>query len=61
MAGELKNFTGIDQPYEPPEAPEIHLRTVGHEPAELALEVEAFLEAHPAASGPSPDADEPRG
>ena len=24
--GELKNFTGIDSPYEPPEAPEIHLR-----------------------------------
>ncbi len=23
--GELKNFTGIDSPYEPPEAPEIHL------------------------------------
>jgi bifunctional enzyme CysN/CysC len=26
--GELKNFTGIDSPYEPPESPEIHLRTV---------------------------------
>ncbi len=25
--GELKNFTGIDSPYEVPEAPEIHLRT----------------------------------
>ena len=25
--GELKNFTGIDSPYEPPEAPDIHLRT----------------------------------
>jgi bifunctional enzyme CysN/CysC len=25
--GELKNFTGIDSPYEPPEAPEIHLDT----------------------------------
>jgi bifunctional enzyme CysN/CysC len=24
--GELKNFTGIDSPYEPPEAPEIHIR-----------------------------------
>jgi len=23
--GELKNFTGIDSPYEPPESPEIHL------------------------------------
>jgi bifunctional enzyme CysN/CysC len=26
-AGELKNFTGIDSPYEPPQAPEIHLDT----------------------------------
>jgi bifunctional enzyme CysN/CysC len=25
--GELKNFTGIDSPYEPPESPEIHLDT----------------------------------
>ena len=26
-AGEIKNFTGIDDPYEEPIAPEIHLRT----------------------------------
>jgi bifunctional enzyme CysN/CysC len=26
-AGELKNFTGIDSPYEPPEAPEIRIDT----------------------------------
>ena len=26
-AGEIKNFTGIDDPYEEPTAPEIHLRT----------------------------------
>ena len=26
-AGEIKNFTGIDDPYEAPEDPEIHLRT----------------------------------
>ena len=26
-AGEIKNFTGIDDPYEEPEKPEIHLRT----------------------------------
>lgn len=25
--GDLKNFTGIDSPYEPPQAPELHLRT----------------------------------
>ncbi len=26
-AGEIKNFTGIDDPYEAPENPEIHLKT----------------------------------
>src|SRR5210317_2018326 len=26
-AGEIKNFTGIDDPYEAPEGPEIHLKT----------------------------------
>ena len=26
-AGEIKNFTGIDDPYEVPEAPEVHLHT----------------------------------
>jgi len=30
--GELINFTGIDSAYEPPEAPEIHLKTVGVKP-----------------------------
>ncbi|HEY6894146.1 MAG TPA: adenylyl-sulfate kinase, partial [Rhodanobacteraceae bacterium] len=29
--GELKNFTGIDSPYEVPETPEIHLRTEEHD------------------------------
>ena len=27
-AGELKNFTGIDSPYEPPENPELRIDTV---------------------------------
>jgi bifunctional enzyme CysN/CysC len=26
-SGQLKNFTGIDSPYEPPEAPEIRVNT----------------------------------
>ena len=38
-AGGIKNFTGIDAPYEPPEAPEIHLLTAGHEPEQLAERV----------------------
>jgi adenylyl-sulfate kinase len=27
LAGEIKNFTGIDDPYEPPEKPEVHVQT----------------------------------
>ena len=30
--GELKNFTGIDSPYEPPEAPQVHVRTTENSP-----------------------------
>jgi bifunctional enzyme CysN/CysC len=30
--GELKNFTGIDSDYEPPESPEVHLRTIDMRP-----------------------------
>jgi bifunctional enzyme CysN/CysC len=37
--GELKNFTGIDSPYEPPEHPEIHLQTVFHSPEEAAEQI----------------------
>jgi bifunctional enzyme CysN/CysC len=32
--GELKNFTGIDGPYEPPLVPEVHLRTTLQTPDE---------------------------
>jgi bifunctional enzyme CysN/CysC len=39
QAGKVKNFTGVDAPYESPAAPEIHLHTVGHQPAELAEQV----------------------
>ena len=31
--GEILNFTGVDSPYEPPERPEIHLRTSVEPPA----------------------------
>jgi len=34
--GKIKNFTGIDSPYEPPEAPEIRVNTVDMTPAEAA-------------------------
>ena len=35
-AGQIRNFTGIDAPYEPPVTPEIHLQTIGHRPEQLA-------------------------
>jgi bifunctional enzyme CysN/CysC len=35
-AGQLKNFTGIDSPYEAPESPEIRVNTVEMTPAEAA-------------------------
>ncbi len=34
--GELKNFTGIDSPYEPPEAPEIRVDTTTQSPEQAA-------------------------
>ena len=43
-AGELKNFTGIDSPYEPPEAPEIRIDTTAMSAEDAAdLIVEALL------------------
>jgi bifunctional enzyme CysN/CysC len=42
-AGQIRNFTGIDAPYEPPENPEIHLRTLGTQPEELAEVVVAEI------------------
>jgi bifunctional enzyme CysN/CysC len=44
-AGEIQDFTGISSPYEPPEQPEIHLQTIGHDPLDLARRVEAYLDA----------------
>ncbi|WP_024520601.1 sulfate adenylyltransferase subunit CysN [Bradyrhizobium sp. Tv2a-2] len=35
-AGKIKNFTGIDAPYEAPTRPEVHLETVGLEAEQLA-------------------------
>ena len=37
--GELKNFTGIDSPYEPPEKPEIYLDTTRSSPEESAARI----------------------
>ena len=46
-AGELANFTGIDSPYEAPEAPEIHVDTLATSAAAAAdLIVTALLRRH---------------
>ncbi len=43
LKGEIKNFTGVDSPYERPERADIHLATSGREPEDLADEVENWL------------------
>lgn len=42
-SGELKGFTGIDDPYEPPERPELRLDASQKPPVELAAEVIELL------------------
>jgi bifunctional enzyme CysN/CysC len=37
--GELKNFTGIDSPYEPPESPEVHLHSDRTDPQACAEQI----------------------
>ena len=44
FAGEIKGFTGVDDPYEEPSDPEIVVRTEEHEPAESAAIIVARLE-----------------
>src|SRR4249919_2718624 len=42
-AGEIKEFTGISDPYEPPENPEMRIETAGKTPEENAQEILAYL------------------
>jgi bifunctional enzyme CysN/CysC len=42
-AGELRGFTGIDDPYEPPLSPELWLHTTRSRPGELAAQVVEWL------------------
>jgi bifunctional enzyme CysN/CysC len=44
-AGELKHFTGIDSPYEPPEHPEIRVNTVETSADQAADEIVAYIMA----------------
>ncbi|TPI61418.1 sulfate adenylyltransferase subunit CysN [Mesorhizobium sp. B3-1-7] len=43
LSGEIKNFTGVDSPYEVPQNPEIHLKTLGRSPQEMAEALEHWL------------------
>lgn len=42
-AGQIPNFTGIDSPYEPPQAPELHLHTDRHDVPELVEQVIVWM------------------
>lgn len=44
FAGEIKEFTGVSDPYEPPLNPEITLHTESEEPEESARRLLAYLE-----------------
>jgi adenylyl-sulfate kinase len=43
-AGEIKEFTGVSDPYEPPEDPELVLETEQETPEESAAKILAYLE-----------------
>lgn len=43
-AGELSGFTGVDDPYEPPLAPELTIDTTGTGPEDAARAILAFVE-----------------
>jgi adenylyl-sulfate kinase len=44
LAGQIKQFTGVDDPYEAPENPEIRLKTCKATPEESAEQLLAYLE-----------------
>ncbi len=43
LRGEIKNFTGVDSPYEVPERADIHIKTLGHTPEQMADTILAWL------------------
>lgn len=44
LAGEIKNFTGVDDPYEAPTHPDVHLRTDEERPEASVQKILAWLE-----------------
>ncbi|RLC64298.1 MAG: adenylyl-sulfate kinase [Chloroflexota bacterium] len=59
FAGEIENFTGVSDPYEPPENPEVVVHTAQETPEESAAKVIAYLEGQgyikPASAGEATD------
>ncbi len=51
LNGEIKNFTGVDSPYEAPENAEVHLSTEGKPPEEMVEVLEDWLARHGLAEG----------
>jgi sulfate adenylyltransferase len=45
-SGEIKGFTGIDDPYDEPQNPEIIVNTVGRTPKDCAQQIVDYLEDH---------------
>jgi bifunctional enzyme CysN/CysC len=50
IAGEITGFTGVDDPYEAPERPEVVLRPEHGDPAAMAAAIRQVLEARPEAA-----------
>jgi len=51
VAGEIPQFTGVSDPYEPPEHPEIELKTVNESEKESAARVVRYMEEHGCIAG----------
>jgi adenylyl-sulfate kinase len=45
-AGEIPNFTGVSDPYEPPESPELHIRTDEETPETSVASVLLYLDTN---------------
>ncbi len=54
FSGEIKEFTGVSDPYEAPTDPEVHISTEGQTPEESAAQVIAELEARGLIGGAVP-------
>jgi adenylylsulfate kinase len=48
LSGELAEFTGVSDPYEAPESPELRVETEGRSPEDSARDVLVYLEGVPA-------------